>query len=175
MKNWKERNGKLKWRIEWQVQWDSAEEKIRKVRKNQRLDLSTLKNINSGKYFGRAMIQLDSCGYKNADSESNSAPDEGQYFCCFIHNLRDCKISQRLVLSEPCVLSPASCRHLCHFCFSIAKKCRRWKCGETRIIYVTRARAASTNIKSRFLLLLLHLFYAAIHNEKKEDCTNMIK
>lgn len=105
MKNWKERNGKLKWRIEWQVQWDSAEEKIRKVRKNQRLDLSTLKNINSGKYFGRAMIQLDSCGYKNADSESNSAPDEGQYFCCFIHNLRDCKISQRLVLSEPCVLA----------------------------------------------------------------------
>lgn len=73
------------------------------------------------------------------------------------------------------VFSPASCRHLCHFCFSIAKKCRRWKCGETRIIYVTRARAASTNIKSRFLLLLLHLFYAAIHNEKKEDCTNMIK
>lgn len=29
------------------------------------------------KYFKQEMIQLDSSGYKNADSESNSAPDEG--------------------------------------------------------------------------------------------------
>lgn len=83
----------------------------------------------------REMIQLDSCGYKNADSESNSAPDEGQYFCCFIHNfacLRNVKTTS--AAGDPCSGRRRVDIYVT-FVFSTREKCRRRKCNETRCFY----------------------------------------
>lgn len=56
--------------------WSKKEKVWKFIIKLFNLDLSTAKNTRL-ENFHQEMIQLDSCGYKNAESESNTASNEG--------------------------------------------------------------------------------------------------